>query len=469
MSDLTLTIAGKARESGSRLAVFNPATGKLLAEVPNAGQAELDEAVAAAREAFAGWRSTSWQERAVLVAAIGDAIEANAEELSSMLMREQGKPMGQATAEISGAAGWCRAMATMRLEDRVIEDSETRYCVTSYEPIGVVAAISPWNFPVLLSIWKIAPALLTGNTLVLKPSPFTPMTVLRLGEILREVLPPGVCNVISGDDALGPLMTAHPGVDKISFTGSTETGRKVMASAAVGLKRLTLELGGNDAAIVMPDVDVAQVAKNVFWAAFTNSGQICIAAKRVYVHTDIFDAFAKALGELMQVIPVGDGSEQGSVLGPVQNPPQLARVRELIAASEEAGDTILRGMVPDAAGNFEPLTLVIDPDDERPVVAREQFGPVLPLLRFSDEDDVIERANRSDYGLAATIWTKDTDQALRMAEKLETGSVWINEALAASPFAAFGGRKQSGFGCENGIEGLMAYTEPKTITINRSA
>ena len=465
---VTLTIGGKAVDTAARLEVRNPATGEVFADVPDAGAAELDLAVNAAKAAFPGWKATTWAERKALILRIADVLEANVPDLARMLTREQGKPTAQATAEITGAVGWCRATAMLELADRVIEDNETRYCVTKYEPIGVVAGISPWNFPVLLSIWKIAPALLTGNTLVLKPSPFTPMTVLRFGELLREVVPPGVLNVVSGGDDLGPMLTSHPGIDKISFTGSTATGRKVMESAAAGLKRVTLELGGNDAAIVLPDVDVAEAAKKLFWSAFTNSGQVCIATKRAYVHEDIFEPTVEALTAMVKAMPMGDGSQQGSVLGPVQNRRQFDRVKELVAASEQAGERIVCGDAPDNGGYFQPVTLVVDPPEDSPIVAQEQFGPVLPILKFSDVDDVVARANASPFGLAATIWTKDTDRALAIADRLETGSVWINEGLAASPLAAFGGRKHSGLGVENGVEGLMAYTEPRTISVNRA-
>lgn len=462
---LTMTIGGNAASADNQIEVRNPATGQVFAVVPDAGAAELEAAITAARAAFPAWRAAPWAERAAIINRIGETIAANAAELAAMLTREQGKPAEQAQFEVMAAAQWCQATATLTLPDREIVAGPGRSQVTRYMPIGVVAGISPWNFPVVLSIWKIAPALLAGNTLVLKPSPFTPMTVLRIGELVRDFVPAGVLNIITGGDALGPLMTAHPGFDKVSFTGSTATGRRVMASAAPTLKRLTLELGGNDAAIVMPDVNVPETAEKLFWSAFTNSGQVCVATKRAYVHDDIYDAFRDELAKLAQAVPMGDGSQQGTALGPIQNKPQYDRVMGLLADCEANGYRLLQGEAPEGEGYFVPVTLVDNPPEDSRIVQEEQFGPILPLMRFTDLEDALAKANSTDMGLAGTVWSADTAAAVRIAERMDTGNVWINEGLALSPFAAFGGRKQSGMGVENGIEGLMAYTEPKTYLI----
>lgn len=465
---LTMTVGGAAVDTPASLDVIDPATRQVFAQVPNAGAAELDEAVVAAAAAFPAWRDKPWAERQAAVNLIGTTITANAALLAEMIVREQGKPRTLADFEVEAAAGWCFGTASLELPDRVIEDSPERYRVTRYEPIGVVAAISPWNYPLVLSIFKIAPALLAGNCEVLKPSPFTPMTVLKVGELLRDALPAGVLNIITGDDALGPLMTAHPGFRKISFTGSSATGRKVMASAAPDLKRLTLELGGIDAAIVFPDVDVEATAEKLFWSAFTNSGQVCIATKRAYIHEDIYEAMRDALAGLARNMPVGAGATPGTALGPVQNHAQFRQLQALLAQSAARGEIVLAENSTPADGYFIPVTLIDRPADDSPVVIEEQFGPVLPLLSFATEEEVIARANASDMGLAATIWSNDIDRAMRIAGRLETGNVWINESLSLTPLAAFAGRKQSGFGVENGIEGLMAYTEPKTISIFRA-
>lgn len=462
---LTMTIGGESLDTAASLSVVNPATGVAFAEVPNAGAAELDLAVEAATAAFPAWRDTAWAERQVVVNAVGATIQAHAAELAAIIVAEQGKPRALADFEVEAAAGWCFGTALLELPERVIEDTDERFRVTRYEPIGVVCGISPWNYPLVLSIFKIAPALLAGNCMVLKPSPFTPMTVLRLGELLRDVVPAGVLNVVTGGDDLGPMMTAHPGFRKISFTGSSATGRKVMESASHDLKRLTLELGGNDAAIVFADVDVRETAEKLFWSAFTNSGQVCIATKRAYIHEDIYDDMRDALAALARSVAMGDGSNPDVALGPIQNFQQASLVRDLIAASEAAGDTLIRAERSAGMGYFEPVTLVDRPADDSPIVTNEQFGPVLPLLSFSTEDEVVARSNASDMGLAATIWTKDLERGMRVASRLETGNAWINESLALTPMAAFAGRKQSGFGVENGVEGLMAYTEPKTISV----
>jgi acyl-CoA reductase-like NAD-dependent aldehyde dehydrogenase len=464
-----MTINGKDADTAAHLTVTNPANGDVLGTAPDAGMAELDLAIAAARAAFPKWRATPYAERQAVVAKIGEVIGANMEELCRSLTLEQGKPAEQAQFEIGGAAAWCGATAMLELPVFVLEDEPGHRIETHHVPIGVVGSISPWNFPLMLSVWKVAHAILAGNTMVLKPSPFTPLTVLRLGVLLRGVIPDGVLNIITGGDALGPMMTSHKGFDKISFTGSSATGRRVMESAAPTLKRVTLELGGNDAAIVMPDVDVAQAAESVFWSAFTNSGQVCIATKRAYVHDSIYDSFKDAITEIAKNVPMGDGSKQGSALGPINNKPQYDRVKSLIADCETNGYAMTTGYQPEEKdGLFIPITLVDNPPEDSRIVREEQFGPVLPLLRWTDEADVIARANDSEYGLGGTIWSTDIDAALRIAPQLETGSVWINEAMAAHPHAAFGGHKQSGLGSENGVDGLLEYTNPQTITVRRA-
>lgn len=307
-----MLIGGELVAAEARLDVVNPANEQVIACVPDAGAAELDAAVAAARKAFPGWAATPIAERKAMLDALADSIFANVDGFKRLLTAEQGKPHHEAQGEIMGAGYWLKAYTALDLPETVNEDSDERLSITRHVPLGVVGAIAPWNFPMILAMFKVAPGLLAGNTMVLKPSPFTPLCTLKFAELAKEILPAGVLNVITGGDHLGPLMTAHPGFDKISFTGSTQTGRRVMASAAPTLKRVTLELGGNDAAIVMPDVDVEKIAEQLFWAAFTNNGQICIATKRMYIHKDIYEPLRDALVAYARTVKVGDGSEQGT-------------------------------------------------------------------------------------------------------------------------------------------------------------
>lgn len=466
-SNYSMTINGVAAAGVATIAVVNPATEHEIGQAPDCTPAQLDEAVAAARDAFPLWRDTPPAERAAAMKAAAAILIDNADALMRLLTSEQGKPHPEARREIMGAAHWLTSFADLDIPEEVNEDGEERRSITRHVPLGVVAGISPWNYPVLLSFWKIAPCLKAGNTLILKPSPFTPLTMLRIGELLRGVFPPGVLNIITGGDALGPLVTAHPGIDKVSFTGSTATGKRVMESAARDLKRVTLELGGNDAAIVLPDVDVEAVAKSLFWAAFRNSAQICIASKRLYVHADIYDRFAKAFVDYAGTVRMGDGAEQGTELGPVQNRLQFERVLDIIDDSRAQGLRFLTGSGerPEGPGYFIPVTIIDNPPDASRVVSEEPFGPIVPLLKYDDIEEVIARANASDYGLAGSVWSADTDKALAIASRLETGTVWINEVQYLSPFQAFAGHKQSGLGVENGLGGLLEYTIPQTITV----
>jgi acyl-CoA reductase-like NAD-dependent aldehyde dehydrogenase len=361
-----------------------------------------------------------------------------------------------------------QAVATMAPPAHVMVDSDQQRIETHYVPLGVVCAIAPWNFPVNLAMWKVAPALVAGNTMVLKPSPFTPLCTLKIGELFRDIFPPGVLNVISGGDALGPLMTAHPGFAKISFTGSTATGKRVMESAAKDLKRLTLELGGNDAAIVLPDVDLDEVAPKIFFGAFANTAQICVATKRLYVHEDVYDGLRDRLVAIARGTKVGDGAEQGTGLGPIQNQRQYERVLELLEDARAQGLTLHQGGEAPASGYFIPITIVDNPPEEARVVQEEAFGPILPMLRFSDVEEVIARANDSPYGLAGAVWSKDVERAVDIAHRLETGTVWVNQNLNLRPDTPFAGHKQSGFGVENGLEGLLEYMAPRSVYVARS-
>lgn len=464
----TLLIGGACVAGEEYFDVINPATEEIVGRAPDCTRAQLDAAVAAAQKAFPAWKATPIAERQAKVAAMGEVIAANMDELKRLLTAEQGKPLDAAEQDVGAAPYFCSQAAKLTPPVEVHEDNEERFSATYRTPVGVVGAISPWNFPVADVFFKVAFALVAGNAVVIKPSPFTPLTMLRIGELVRDALPPGVFNVLSGTDELGPWMTSHPGIDKISFTGSTVTGRRVMASAAPTLKRLTLELGGNDAAIVLPGINVKATAEKVFQAAFGNSGQVCFAAKRIYVHNSVYEPFAAAMVELGRQAKVGDGSEQGTDFGPIQNRQQYDRVNDLIADCRSNGYKFLLGedaQTPDK-GYFIPLTIIDNPPEDSRIVREEQFGPVLPLLRFDDIDAAVEKANDSEYGLGGSVWGPP-EQAEAVAHRLDTGMIWVNEYGSLAPSQPFGGRKQSGYGVANGMSGLLEFTNPHTIVTSR--
>jgi aldehyde dehydrogenase (NAD+) len=464
----SMTIDGRDVAGAGQIDVINPATGQVFAQAPDAAREQLDAAVAAARRAQPGWAAVPFEERRRRVVALADIVQANLDPLMRLLTQEQGKPHEDATGELMGSAYWFMTAAQLELPVEVLEDSEERRSVTHRVPIGVVGAILPWNFPVLVFAFKVIPALLAGNTIVAKPSPYTPLTTLRVGQLLQAALPPGVLNVVSGGDELGRWMTEHPGIDKIGFTGSTATGKKIMRGAADTMKRVTLELGGNDAAIVLPDVDVKAVSEALFWGAFRNTGQICVAAKRLYVHEDIYEEFFRAFVDYAATVKMGDGAKQGTQLGPIQNRMQFERVRELIADSIAHGYKVHSiGEQPPGDGYFTPLTVVEDPPEASRIVAEEQFGPVIPILKFKSVDEVVSRANASPYGLAGSVWSKDTDLAEDIAARLQCGNVWINAIQDSPLIAPIAGHKQSGLGVENGNPGLLEYTNVQTVTIRK--
>lgn len=468
-TDFVMTIDGEPVTTADKAPVFNPATRREIASVPVATREHLDQAVEAAAAAFTTWSKRPIAERQAAVSAIGDRLEQHAEEFMALLTTEQGKPRPMAEWEVYGSVAWFREIAKQELPTEVLEDSAERRVISRHTPLGVVGAIVPWNFPILLMVWKIAPALVAGDTIIVKPSPFTPLCDLKLIELMQDILPAGVLSAVSGDDELGKWITAHPGIAKIAFTGSTETGRHVMRSASESLKRITLELGGNDPAIVLPDVDPKKVAPQIFWAAFQNNAQFCNAAKRIYIHDDVYDAVRDELVEFAKTISVGDGAVDGTDLGPIQNEPQYQKVQEYFDDCRANGYSFALGgaIDPNADGWFVPVTLVDDPPEKSRLVAEEPFGPILPLLRWTDEDDVIARANDTIWGLGATVWGDDLDALQRIGEQLEAGTVWLNEVHQYSPHQVFGGHKQSGIGAENSLHGLAEYTNHQTIALNK--
>ena len=468
MSKYSLLINGGLVPGASTMHVINPATEEVLADCPRSSEEQLNEAVQAAKEAFPSWSQTKIRDRKEIVSKIADIVEANAQELAQILTEEQGKPIGDATGEVYGMAAFCRYFASLDLPVKVIEDSDGRKVEAHHAPLGVVGAIVPWNFPLILLAFKLPPALIAGNTIVIKPAPTTPLSTLRVAELIRDVAPPGVINVITDLNDLGAALTAHPDVRKISFTGSTATGAKVMAGAAGLLKRITLELGGNDAGIVLNDVDPKEAAPKLFNSAFQNTGQVCIAMKRLYVHEDIYDEMCEELASLANETVIGHGLEQGTKLGPLNNKMQFDKVKELIEEAKSDGNVIAGGEVPDQPGYFIRPTIVRDIEEGSRLVDEEQFGPVLPVMKFSDENDAVERANATQWGLGGSVWSSDLGRAYALAEKMEAGTIWINKHSELDPTIPFGGSNQSGLGKELGAEGLEEFTQLKIINMAKA-
>ena len=468
MSDFTMTIDGNSIAGDTSFGVINPATGQVFAQAPECSRAQLDAAMSAASRAFRTWKQDVGVRRAALVAC-ANAIKARVGELAPILTQEQGKPLARATEELIGTAVWFQYTASLEIPVEVLQDDASARIEVRRRPLGVVGAITPWNFPVLLAAWKIAPALLAGNTMVLKPSPFTPLSTLKLGEILRDALPAGILNVVSGNDQLGAWITSHPAVRKISFTGSVATGKKVAAAAAPDLKRMTLELGGNDAAIVLDDADVQKVAEKLFWGAFSNSGQICSAIKRLYVPEKLEQPLVAALAAVAKAVKVGDGLQADTQLGPLNNKMQFDRVNELVEDAKKAGGKIVTGGAPlPGGGYFIPPTLVTGLKEGARLVDEEQFGPALPIVTYRDVDDAVERANATMFGLSGSVWSSNVERATEVAGQLDTGTAWVNQHLAIMPSTPFGGAKWSGIGVENGPWGLLGFTELQTVNISKT-
>ncbi|OYO14094.1 aldehyde dehydrogenase [Enemella evansiae] len=447
--------------------ITNPATDEVVGRAPQATADDLTRAVAAAEKAQPGWAALGHERRSQLLNEAADAVDRSAEALAELIAREQGKPLNGPGArfEAGGVAAWLRAAAATPLEPEQVLDDETGRATLSYRPIGVVGAIGPWNWPALIASWQFAPALRMGNTVVLKPSEYTPLSVLALGAIVNQVLPEGVLQVLSGGRDLGAAMTNQPGFGKLMFTGSTATGRAIVAESAEQLPRLTLELGGNDPGIVLPDVDPEAIAEDLFWGAFINTGQTCAALKRLYVHEDVYDAVVAALTAVAEKMAMGPGTDEQNVLGPLTTPQQFTIVDRLVEQAKASGARIVLGGEPDrdAPGNFYPATLVADIDPDQPLVIEEQFGPALPIIRYRDLDEVIGLANALDAGLGASVWSGDPGAAREIATRIQSGTVWINSHGGVHPMVPFGGVKGSGYGLEFGVEGLKAVAVPQVI------
>ncbi len=455
-----MIVNGEKVRTSREVRVVNPATGEVFATTSRADNATVDDAVAAAGRAFPAWAATPLSARGAVLRKLADALEARAEEIAKLLVREQGKPLAEARHEVPMGMAILRHMADHVDYGPVVLASEgSRKIVEHRRPLGVVAAITPWNVPVGLLLIKVAPALFAGNTVVAKPAPTTPLTTCLLGEIWSDILPAGVFNVICDENDLGGMLTAHPGVAKIGFTGSTATGIKVMSSAAATLKRLTLELGGNDPAIVLDDVDPVETARRVYPVAMANAGQICLAAKRIFVPEGMYDAFCDELGRLAQATVLGDGLDPRSTMGPIQNSAQFKKALGYLEDAKASGTIVAGGSALDGPGYFIRPTIVRDIPDSARLVREEQFCPVLPVLSYASIDDAIVRANATEYGLGATVWGRDLDRAFQVAMRIESGLVWINEHMKFDFGVTARGAKLSGLGGELGSEGFNSYTQ----------
>ncbi|KAL2848866.1 Aldehyde/histidinol dehydrogenase [Aspergillus pseudoustus] len=449
---------------------LNPATEKPNPKVPIATLDDVNFAVEAAQRASKSWVKTTLAERAAAVNAFAAAITGNRDQFAGLLTQEQGKPLAEACGEVDAGSFWLTETAKLGLQDEIIEDSSDRRVTVRYTPLGVAVGIIPWNFPVQQTCGKIGPAVMTGNSIILKPSPFTPYCALKLGELAQQFFPPGVIQVLNGDDNLGPWLTTHRGINKISFTGSTATGRRIMQAVAGSFKRVTLEMGGNDAAIVCEDVDVGSVVKKVAGLAFTNAGQVCMAIKRIFVHAGIYEPFREALVNYMRSLKVGDGADPGVHVGPIQNMVQYKKVKSYIeevqgqGLKSTAGDQELK-----PEGFFVNPMLVERPPDDARIVVEEPFGPIVPILTWEKEEEVIKRANNTTMGLGASVWSKDKVRGKRIAEQLEAGTVWINTHLEPSPTIPFGGFKDSAVGVEYSTAGMRAFCNLQAIVKKKSA
>ncbi len=467
MNQFAMTIGGELRQGDGTFPVTNPATGEAFAHAPACSRAELDRAMDGAASAFREWKRDEPKRRQALVAA-ADALQASVQDIARVLTLEQGKLLqgGDARGRQRERVIFSRSTAAIEFPSEVVKRDGVSRLEIRRKPYGVVGAIAPWHFPVLTAAAKLAPALLAGNTVVLKPSPFTPLSTLQTGEVLRSIFPPGVLNIVSGGDALGAFISEHPAVRKISFTGSIATGKKVATSAAADLKRVTLELGGNDPAIVLGDADPQKIANALFWGAFANSGQVCTAIKRIYVEEPIFERVVEALAAIASKVKVGDGFDPDVQLGPINNAPQHRRVTDLVDDAKANGARVRAGGGPRGGpGYFFEPTILTDVGDETRLVAEEQFGPALPILRFTRLDDVLERANATHFGLSASVWTSDAERGVAVANELDCGTAWVNQHMVLSARAPFGGHKWSGLGYESGKWGVESFCQLQVMNV----
>ncbi|MCS3441972.1 aldehyde dehydrogenase family protein [Microbacterium phyllosphaerae] len=457
----------QAPEGGGR-EIPDAATRDVIGRAPVHSVSDLDAAIARAKAAQPSWEALGHEKRSALLVAAADAIDAHAEALAYLLSREQGKPLNGPNArfELGACSAWLRTNAATVLDPQVLVDDETLHAELVYKAAGVVGAIGPWNWPLMITIWQIGPSLRMGNTVVAKPSEYTPLSVLALLAVMNDVLPADVLIGVSGDREVGARLASHPDIAKVMFTGSTATGRRIIESSAGNLARLTLELGGNDAGIVLPGTDVAAIAEDLFWGAFINTGQTCAALKRLYVHDSVYDEVVDALAGIAASVPIGNGLDENNVLGPLQNRAQFDIVSRLVEEAKSRGARVVTGgeAAPELGELFYRPTIIADIDNDAALVQEEQFGPALPVIRYSDVDEAFELANAVEVGLGASVWSSDPDAAREAATRMESGTVWINSHGGLHPMVPFGGVKSSGYGLEFGVEGLKSVAVSQVVS-----
>ncbi|BCU64157.1 hypothetical protein F941_02243 [Acinetobacter bouvetii DSM 14964 = CIP 107468] len=448
-------------------AVINPANESVIAEVASASAGQVNDAVRTALQAFKAWKNVSDDAVKQAFAKIAADIRAEKDEIAQLITLEQGKTIGMAQFEVDAGASWIDYLSGLDIPVETIQEPKGKTIKVYNRPLGVVASVTPWNWPFMIAVWHIFPALKTKNCVINKPSEYTPLSTIKLVEIINRHVPAGVCSIVLGKGEIGQALTEHADVAKVTFTGSTRTGQSILSHSVSSLKSVVLELGGNDAGIVLADADVERTAQGIFASAFLNAGQTCAALKRLYVHESVYEALTEKLVQIANAQVIGDGANPEVTFGPVQNKMQYDKVNALIADAVARGGQVLTASkaLPDH-GYFIAPALIANVQEGIALVDEEQFGPVLPIIKFNAVDEVLERSNNTQFGLGGSIWSTDLAKAEQIASQMETGTVWINSHSDLSPAAPFGGWKLSGLGYSFGLEGLLLFTHKQAVHIS---